>query len=120
MLRVWLCRCAWGCVAVAAIVPLATRGDDVPAPAVQQPPDAPRPAKRLPKLHWPEVCSFANVDSRLALRCSLSLEVLRSLDSDPREIDGLPGLTELDINHRRYAIENHRQIGGDELTITVF
>lgn len=120
MFRLWLCRCAWGCAAVAAIVPLATRGDDVAPPADQKPADAPKPANRLPKLHWPEVCSFAIVDSRLALRCSLSLEVLRSLDSDPRAIDGLPGVTELDINHRRYAIENNRHVDGGELTISVF
>src|SRR5689334_924791 len=105
MLRVWLCRCAWGCAAAAAIVPLATRGDDVAPPADQKPADAPRPLNRLPKLHWPEVCSFASMDGRLVLRCSLSLEVLRNLDTDPREIEGLPGLTQLDINHRKYSIE---------------
>lgn len=111
------------CGAAAAMLPLATLAQVAPPPnpgPAQLNPVQPAPAAdQLPKLKWVEICGLGFIDNRLVLRCTLSLETLRKLTSDEREVDGIPGIVTCDISFRKYRVENTRRRGNEEIVYRV-
>src|SRR6185295_8844946 len=115
----------YGCVLICAVVVVV----GVPFQALAQPATVPavvegeglgrgeeyqpvptNPIDRL-KLRWSEVCNLAVTDGRLAVRCDLSLDALKSLDGSEMQIKGMPGGTSVAIQGRKYVITNLQQVG---------